>query len=84
MPSPVTASPWLSWKRRTASGRVQLALGGTIDLRLGVISRSPIALNVQTEGFDLTRLQDRVVFLDNEINLDATAIPIPDPGEPLP
>jgi len=36
-----------------------------------------IGANIQTEGFDISRLTDRVIY-DNERNLDSTILPIPD------
>jgi len=56
---------------------VQLALGATVDLHSGEISRNLIGANVQTEGFDVGRLEDGVVYRDNQRDLDAEALPIP-------
>ncbi len=58
---------------------VQPATGGTADLHEGEISHNPIGVNVQTEGFDLTRLQDRVVYIDNDLDLDSGLLPVPEP-----
>jgi hypothetical protein len=60
---------------------VQLAAGGVADLHEGEVAGNPIGANVQTPGFDLARLQDRVLFVDNEINLDAAGLPVPGAGE---
>jgi hypothetical protein len=57
---------------------VQVAVDGAIDLSDGFITGHPIGANVQVEGFDVARLQSRVVY-DNDINLDATALPVPEP-----
>jgi hypothetical protein len=62
---------------------VQLHEGGTADLHEGEISGCPIGANVQTEGFDVGRLADRVVYHDNGVNLDGSALPVPQPGDPL-
>ncbi len=58
--------------------------GGTMDLHEGVISNNPIGANVQTVGFDINRLMDRVLFTDNNRNLDMSELPVPDMGDPLP
>lgn len=61
---------------------VQLARGGVVDLHEGEISNHPFGVNVTTAGFDLTRLQDRVIYRDNVVNLDASTQPLPDPSTP--
>lgn len=61
---------------------VQLARAGVMDLHGGEIARNPIGANVQTEGFDLTRLTDGVVYRDNGVNLDASMQYVPDPAVP--
>jgi hypothetical protein len=53
-------------------------VGGTIDLHDGEVSHNPIGVNVQTEGFDLARLMDRVLYFDNLRNLDASDLPVPE------
>jgi hypothetical protein len=62
---------------------VDFATGGTMDLHEGEVSNNPIGANVQTEGFDINRLMDRVVFRDNERDLDMTELPVPEMGNPL-
>jgi hypothetical protein len=59
------------------------AAGGTMDLREGEVSGSPIGVNVQTAGFDAMRLSDRVVYYDNERNFDGESLPVPE-APPLP
>jgi hypothetical protein len=66
----------------SALAGVQLARGGTIDLSEGEVSRNLIGANVQTEGYDLTRLMDRVRYRDNGRDLAADALPVPAPGLP--
>ncbi len=44
------------------------------------VSYNAIGANIQTVDFDLRRLQDRVLYHDNERTLDATALPVPEPG----
>ena len=52
--------------------------GGTIDLHEGEISDNRLCgINVQTEGYDLRRLQDRVLFVNNTRNLDMNELPVP-------
>ena len=64
--------------------RVQLSRGGTVDLYGGEVAENPIGANVQTEGFDLSRLHNDVRFRDNGEDLDATAQWVPDPVLPQP
>ena len=61
---------------------VQLARGGTIDLHEGTVAHNPCGANVQTEGFDISRLLDRVRWVDNATNLDSSTLPVPDPIVP--
>jgi len=57
---------------------VQLVTG-EVDLSEGVVAGNPIGANVQPAGFDLGRIQDHVVFRDNVRDLDAAALPPPEP-----
>jgi len=68
--------------RVSASGvcGVQLARGGFIDLHDGEVSRNPVGANVQTVGFDVARLQDRVLYRDNEQTLDTAGLLVPEPA----
>jgi hypothetical protein len=59
-------------------------VGGTVDLQEGEVFGSPVGVNVQTEGFDLARLTDRVAYRDNGINLDTATLPVPDSRPPCP
>jgi len=54
--------------------------GGTIDLHDGEISHNAVGVNVQTEGFDVERLMDGVVYIDNGTNLDMSELPVPGLG----
>jgi hypothetical protein len=56
---------------------VQLVDGSELDLHDGLISESSIGVCLQSEGYDITRLQDGVMYLDNGSNLDATSLPVP-------
>lgn len=59
---------------------VQLAEGGSGDLRQGEISHNEVGVNVQVPSFDLDRLQEEVVFIENGRNLDSASLPVPDPA----
>ncbi|RLB52841.1 MAG: hypothetical protein DRJ42_13715 [Deltaproteobacteria bacterium] len=50
---------------------------GDMDLRDGTIRDSPIGLNLQDPAYDLSRATDRVIFSDNSLNLDSSALPLP-------
>jgi len=58
------------------------ALGAepSVDLATGLITRSAIGACVQVAGYDVDRLMTGVVYRDNELNLDATMLPVPDPA----
>jgi hypothetical protein len=58
---------------------VQIAQGGVLDLHDGEVSHNLVGANVQTAGFDVTRLEDDVAYVDNERTLDATVLPLPEP-----
>lgn len=58
---------------------VQLASGATVVLRGGTIAGHPIGANVQDSAFDYETL-DGVEFVDNERNVDATMLPLPETG----
>lgn len=59
---------------------VQLARDGEIDLRRGVVTESAIGACVQNDGYDLDRLTDQVVYVNNGRNLESTNLPIPESG----
>jgi hypothetical protein len=58
---------------------LQVAEDGEMDLANGLVSGHPVGVNVQVEGYDVMRLSNGVVFRDNETNLDARSLPVPDP-----
>lgn len=62
---------------RAALVGLQLARDGVMDLSVGVVRDCPVGANVQTEGFDVARLSDRVIYRDNERNFDAASLPLP-------
>jgi hypothetical protein len=59
---------------------VQVARDGSLDLANGQVYDSPIGACVQVDGYDLTRLSGTVAYHDNEANLQATSLPVPEPG----
>lgn len=61
---------------------LQLAENGAIDAADGEVFDNPVGINLQTEGYDLSRLMDRVLYYGNGVNLDATSFEIPDPTPP--
>lgn len=67
---------------RSALCGVQLSRGGTADLHEGLVAENAIGANVQTVDFDLERLNNRVIFRDNDVVIDASALPVPDPAGP--
>jgi hypothetical protein len=66
---------------RSALVGLQLSEDGTMDLHDGEVSGSIIGANIQYDGFDIARISDRVVYVDNEVNLDSRELPIPDPAD---
>lgn len=54
--------------------------GGTMDLRHGRIVRNPIGAAIQTPGFDVARISEDVLFLENDRNVDTTTLPLPEPS----
>lgn len=68
---------------RSALAGAQLVRDGEMDLHQGEVSSNPVGVNVQTEGFDVNRLLDRVRYQNNGVNLDASALPVPDPFLPI-
>ena len=68
--------------RRSALCGVHLADGGALDLEDGEVSGQPIGLCLQVDGYDADRLTNRVLFIDNDVNLQATTLPVPEPAAP--
>lgn len=56
---------------------IQLVSGGVADLQSGEVSYNLIGVNLQTEPFDIERLQDDVIYFENERNLDSELLPVP-------
>jgi hypothetical protein len=53
---------------------------GVLRLAEGEVSGTAIGACVQVDGYDLGQLQNDVVYRDNDINLDATDLPVPEIG----
>jgi hypothetical protein len=65
-----------------ATGRC--STGGTMDLHHGEVAHNAVCgANVQTEGFDVDRLMDDVLFYENGLNLDMAELPVPEGGVPI-
>ena len=54
-----------------------------MDLHDGAVSQNLIGVNIQTEGFDIDNLMDKVLYVDNETNLYAKELPVPEVGSKL-
>ena len=61
---------------------LDFALEGQVDLAEGEVRENPLGGCLQVEGYDLARLMTDVRFIDNDLNLDATSLPVPDPAPP--
>ncbi|MCC7537150.1 MAG: hypothetical protein IT379_13090 [Deltaproteobacteria bacterium] len=55
-----------------------LTTGGTIDLHGGLVQGHPVGFAVFTEGFDRERLRDDVRYLDNETDIQARELDVPE------
>lgn len=51
----------------------------SVDLESGIVADALIGVCVQSDGYDLDRLTQDVVYLDNGTNLDVTMLPVPSP-----
>ncbi|MBI2898517.1 MAG: hypothetical protein HYY06_33505 [Deltaproteobacteria bacterium] len=60
---------------------VLVASGSELDLHEGVVSGNRIGANIQIDGFDRARLQDRVIYVDNGVNTDTTQFELPEPPD---
>jgi hypothetical protein len=65
---------------RSALVGVQVADEGEIDLHDGSVSQSPFGVNVQVDGYDLNRLRDGVYYIDVDVPVDGSALPLPEPA----
>jgi hypothetical protein len=63
---------------------VDVSGSGEIDLAHGIVEHNPVGANIDGAAtFDVARLSNDVVYLDNGENLEATSLPIPAPSIPL-
>ncbi len=51
---------------------------GALDAHDGLVDNNPIGANVQIEGYDINRLRDDVIYVDNGMNLYLDEAPVPD------
>lgn len=56
---------------------VHVAAGGTAHLQDGEVAGSAIGACIQSDAQALGALQERVLYRDNDTNLQATALPVP-------
>jgi len=49
----------------------------SVELHSGTVAGSAIGACVQVPGYDLARLSDDVLYVDNGTNLDSTELPVP-------
>lgn len=56
---------------------IQIATDARVRARDGVVSGSPVGVNVQTPGIDPADLSDGVIYIDNDQNLDSSELPVP-------
>jgi hypothetical protein len=59
---------------------LQFVDAARFSIRDGVISDNPVGVNAQRAVVDPAELSDRVIYRDNGINLDSTALPVPSGG----
>ena len=59
---------------------VAVGVGAEVDLERGLVAGNPIGANVQPPGYDLGRISREVVYRDNDIALDSSALPAPTPS----
>jgi len=57
---------------------VNVRADAALDVRHGVVEGSAIGACVQVEGYDLDRLTEDVLYRDNDANLEATMLPVPE------
>ena len=64
----------------SALAGVVVALDATVEGRSGVIRGNAIGLNVMVPGFDASSLFDQVYLYDNNQDISAEDLPLPDPA----
>lgn len=58
---------------------LQIAGAAGLDLMDGTVHGNTIGACVQIDAYDFDRLTNDVRYLDNEVNLDTTSLPVPPP-----
>lgn len=66
----------------SALAGAQLATG-ELDLSHGVVRGHVIGAAISGSTFDLGRIQNQVIYVDNDVNLDARTLPLPDVANAL-
>jgi hypothetical protein len=51
---------------------------GELDLAMGEVTATEIGACIQSDGYDLMRLTNQVLYRDNGTNLDVTELPVPE------
>jgi hypothetical protein len=62
---------------------IQVAEGGTVSLREGLVTGASIGACLQNDMQNVSDLQDDVVYVGNDRNLEATMLPVPGPLDNL-
>jgi hypothetical protein len=62
--------------------RVNLYPEPVLDVAQGAVEGATIGACVQVEGYDLSLLQNDVLYRGNATNLDVTSLPVPEPLSP--
>jgi hypothetical protein len=57
--------------------------GSTINLSNGIVTNNPVGANIQNPDYDMSTLQDNVLWFDNDVNLDVEILVIPEPEQDL-
>ena len=61
----------------------QIAEGGEMDLRDGILGSSPFGINVQDADYDIRRVSNGVAYLNIERNIDRSGRRVPAPSIPV-
>jgi hypothetical protein len=64
--------------QRNAVAGVQIATGGDLVIRNGVIAENPVGVNVQDATPNQDALSEGVIYRDNGRNLDSSGLPVPE------
>jgi hypothetical protein len=58
---------------------IQIATGARVVARDGIVSGNLVGVNIQSADVDPADLSDRIIYVDNQQNLDASELPVPAP-----